>query len=488
MPCSVEMPAGTGKTEIIAAVAAVAAEAGERALVLTHTNAGVDALRRRVRLFGVAASAVRIETIASWSHHLVRHYPQLAGLTVAAEPNWDDSRLYYDGAQRVASTPVMRRVLQASYTFVIVDEYQDCTVSQHGLITSIGDSLPLAVFGDPLQSIFDFDPSDPLITWNEHVRLTWQRVMLAVESWRWRGHNETLGEWLIKIRDDFDHQRPITLDTPAVRWIQSDQGYDSRVRACRELRDIQGQETIVAIGNVANDCHGVASKLQGTYTIMETFAGKDMILFARKVDHADPHEIAAAVAQFGKDCATHVADFVTSADVRRLSAGRSITGLKRPGGERAQAHLSRLLTDPTASNVHEALIAIGKLPGIRRYRHDAWSTVLRALAAASAGDTSVEAAVVQLRNRTRAAGRPALSRVISRTTLIKGLEYDHAVILNADAHEPTSLYVALTRARKTLTIISESPVLRTAVRSLVRQRPPQVQHPMLWDEESWLVS
>ena len=45
MPCSVELPAGTGKTHLVAALAAAAAEQGERTLILTHTNAGVDVLR-----------------------------------------------------------------------------------------------------------------------------------------------------------------------------------------------------------------------------------------------------------------------------------------------------------------------------------------------------------------------------------------------------------------------------------------------------------
>jgi DNA helicase IV len=37
--------------------------------------------------------------------------------------------------------------------------------------------------------------------------------------------------------------------------------------------------------------------------------------------------------------------------------------------------------------------------------------------------------------------------MVSRPTLIKGLEYDHAIVLDAGRHDPTSLYVALTRGR-----------------------------------------
>jgi DNA helicase-2/ATP-dependent DNA helicase PcrA len=43
--------------------------------------------------------------------------------------------------------------------------------------------------------------------------------------------------------------------------------------------------------------------------------------------------------------------------------------------------------------------------------------------------------------------------------LIKGLEYDHAVVLDADSHTPFSLYVALTRGRKGLTVVSREQVL-----------------------------
>lgn len=67
-------------------------------MVLTHTNAGVDALRRRLRRFGVEGRAARVDTIASWSFNLVKHYPWISGVTVAAEPDWGRSAEYYRGA------------------------------------------------------------------------------------------------------------------------------------------------------------------------------------------------------------------------------------------------------------------------------------------------------------------------------------------------------------------------------------------------------
>lgn len=54
---------------------------------------------------------------------------------------------------------------------------------------------------------------------------------------------------------------------------------------------------------------------------------------------------------------------------------------------------------------------------------------------------------------------------MSRTVLIKGLEFDHAVVLDADRHNVVNLYVALTRASSTLTVLSAGSAVtpRTAV-------------------------
>ena len=60
-------PAGYGKTHLIAE--STARSAG-RQLVLTHTYAGVNALRRKMRILGVSDKFYRIDTIASWALRL----------------------------------------------------------------------------------------------------------------------------------------------------------------------------------------------------------------------------------------------------------------------------------------------------------------------------------------------------------------------------------------------------------------------------------
>jgi DNA helicase-2/ATP-dependent DNA helicase PcrA len=49
---------------------------------------------------------------------------------------------------------------------------------------------------------------------------------------------------------------------------------------------------------------------------------------------------------------------------------------------------------------------------------------------------------------------------VGTTLLVKGLEFHHAVILDADALDTKNLYVALTRGSKSLTIVSRSRVIQ----------------------------
>lgn len=87
---SIVAAAGCGKTETIAR--AVKASPG-RQLVLTHTNAGVEALRRRMRRHGVAESSVVIDTVAGWCLKFVTAYPNSSGW---AGQDSSEDRDWYD--------------------------------------------------------------------------------------------------------------------------------------------------------------------------------------------------------------------------------------------------------------------------------------------------------------------------------------------------------------------------------------------------------
>ncbi|HRJ59482.1 MAG TPA: ATP-binding domain-containing protein, partial [Anaerolineales bacterium] len=73
-------------------------------------------------------------------------------------------------------------------------------------------------------------------------------------------------------------------------------------------------------------------------------------------------------------------------------------------------------------------------------------------------------AAFAVRDKTRINGRRMIEdKIISRTLLIKGLEFDHVIVLNVDHiqngdNTKQNFYVAITRGAKSLTVLSSSPI------------------------------
>jgi DNA helicase-2/ATP-dependent DNA helicase PcrA len=64
-----------------------------------------------------------------------------------------------------------------------------------------------------------------------------------------------------------------------------------------------------------------------------------------------------------------------------------------------------------------------------------------------------------MREQNRLIGRPLPKRAVGSTLLLKGLEAEVAVVLDAGTLDARNLYVAITRGSKKLIVCSESPVL-----------------------------
>ena len=74
---TVTAPAGCGKTHLIAE-SLTRHEGAKPILILTHTNAGVAALRGRLDRAGVRPNAYRLLTIDGWAMRLVSTFPKRA--------------------------------------------------------------------------------------------------------------------------------------------------------------------------------------------------------------------------------------------------------------------------------------------------------------------------------------------------------------------------------------------------------------------------
>ena len=436
-------PAGCGKTELIAAAVAVL---DSRQLVLTHTHAGVGALRNRLRSHGVPKARARVETIAGFAFRIACAYPATSGFDVQRprDAQWAD---VYTAAMRVLSTRVGKDILAASYEGAFVDEYQDCVTTQHALVLELADILPVRILGDPLQGIFDFK-GQQLVDWDD-IDAAFERLPGLATPWRWKNTNPALGAWLLSIRSGLlAGTRPDFKSGPADVRAYSDA---AQVLACgQRINDT----SVVAIRKWPRDAHNVASKLGGNFTSMEEMESKDLLAHASAIGSCDGPQRALRVISFSKTCITQVGKHLRTAE-DRFKAGRLPTVTNGAGNQHAVEALRQVATDEAPTAVSGALTAIKNLPGSKTYRLELLGEMQRTLRlAASMPDVPWDDIAWEVRDRARRDGRTLERRLVSRTLLIKGLEFDHAIVLNADELDQKNLYVALTRSSKSLTVLT----------------------------------
>lgn len=463
-PCSLEMPAGTGKTELLAASVATAVKQGDRSLVLTHTNAGVDAIRRRLKRFGVPSNMARVETISSWAFTLSRSFPGIAGIDVPEVPNWNSSQKYVEGAAKVAKTAAIRRVHAVSFSYFFVDEYQDCTVDQNGLIVEISKAVPRTVIlGDRLQAIFGFDKKRPLMDWDTHVTPNFKSKVVPHTPQRWREHNIALGQWLLDIRPSLVDGGSFDFSTHSVaglHWRQCD--FKNAVQTVNKAayRLSNGKESVVLLDRLPRQVANHASRLGGSYAVMEDVAGRFMDNHLTNLPDEKDVLLARWLAGVAKSCFVGLAD-LNSRLLERLEKGRTVSDLKRKDLVAVQAALDDLITNPTYDQLCMSASTIRTTPGLTLYRQEAWDDTFRAVRRVVEDGMSPQEALAVVRDRLRHGGRGERKRIASRTLLVKGLEFDHVIIANVQNFtDPRQLYVALSRARKSVTVIGRTPQLQ----------------------------
>ncbi|MBN8940639.1 MAG: UvrD-helicase domain-containing protein [Rhizobiales bacterium] len=459
---AVAAPAGCGKTELIAN--ALRRYSGPKpVLVLTHTNAGVAALRGRLERSGVGSSAYRLSTIDGWAIRLISTFPTRSGLDATilkVETPGNDYPAIRDAACRLLSGGHIRDVLASSYARLIVDEYQDCSVPQHTLVCRAADTLPTVILGDPLQAIFGWRGNE-VADWNKEVCVRFPIVGQLGTPWRWKNADtETFGRWLLEVRRRLQTGQIVNLREapPEVQWIRLDGTDDhGKQREAARTPAPDANAKVIILGDSRPASHRlIASQTPGAITV-ENVDLRDLVDFAQGLDFPAPDALKHVV-QFAGSVMTNVggADLLQRVAVLLRGGGR-----KQPS-ETEQAALD-FVTRPCPELAAALLSAINQSPGVRAYRLGVLRSALRALnqCDGNVGNSFAETAV-RVREQNRIVGRPLAKRSVGSTLLLKGLEAEVAVILNAGDMDARNLYVAMTRGSKKLVICSKSPVLNPA--------------------------
>ena len=453
---AVVLPAGAGKTELIARATWFASESAGRQLILTHTHAGVHALRSRLARLGVAPQSYTLTTIAGWALKWALHYPSVSGLRTTQPDTQDEWNAVYEGVRLVLANPHLASSVHESYGGGFVDEYQDCTLRQHSLSLALAQLMPLRVLGDPLQGIFGFTKES--ILWSRDVESSFVPLKVEEHSWRWAESNPKLGEWLLELRKALLKGKPINLAAAPIKW-KSTVSPASQVSTSKAVVPDEAA-SVVAILKWPSQCHSLAKKLGGAFSSMDELESKDLLKHAEAIDLASSGcAIALALLRVARECVTGLPGTVTTMKTNLEADRLPRVTASTPNVPVVQAVLA-IADSPTPTNLLAAAETIEAIPGVFVHRLDLWQAFKRSIVVQRDEELdSTQAAAAIVRDRMRENGRAAQQRTVSRTLLVKGLEYDHAVVLNAALLDAQEFYVAATRGRRTLTILSEERVL-----------------------------
>lgn len=449
---AVVAPAGHGKTEIIAKVAAM----GRRALILTHTHAGVHAVRSRLRRLGVPHSSVVVDTIAGWSMRYAHAFPGVTKPPADMPKNSAEWEQLYVGAAMALRVAAVREVVAASYDRILIDEYQDCGGSQHALAIALSGIVPTMIFGDPMQGIFEF--AGATLSWDDEIHPHFPLAGTLETPHRWNGKNQDLGAWIAETRVKLMQGLAIDLADPRITFRTSADAFDMGAF----FEGIDSKEgSFAAIHSNKGICYRLASAAGGGYQAIEEIAASRLGSFAAAWDAAtDARGRLGAITSLVDECfRKKVPDPGDAAD---------------PDDDAMQARMrasAELIGNGDGIEVATALLALSrKRKRWRLFRNELWRDAERAVADVAAGRSeSMTEAAARTRQRASIVGRKLPKRTVSTPLLLKGLEFDHVVIPDAPHFgnerqaQAKLFYVAISRATRSLTIASSERFLRLPV-------------------------
>lgn len=454
-------PAGCGKTHLITETLAV--KDYKPYLVLTHTTAGVAALKQRLKRLGVPTKNYVVSTIDGWARQVSNIFP--TSCIVRATP--DNPKVFYPELRRKVQAYLapghISEIIRASYTRLLVDEYQDCDADQHALICSLSDVLPTTIFGDPMQCIFNF--GGPMPSWDGDVKSRFPVIMELNTPWRWiNSGTPALGQWILNCRESLLHRRSIDLLScpDFVHWVHltGDPQTDNQKQTETQYHIRNSNDpshSLLVIGDSRNprSRHNFASLSRGIDVVEPVDLG-DVTHISSQIDNLRGEELANHVLTAASSMMTGVGKANLLKRMPAILAGRN-----RTPPSSVEMAMKNLIETNDKISISNLLGCLEASPDTRLFRRSAF-TALKSAVSLSISDptkTTKQAAEVVREQRRHKGDSRIPSRAIGSTLLLKGLEADHCLLLDAGSLNAQNLYVALSRGAKSVTAFSTSSVL-----------------------------
>jgi DNA helicase-2/ATP-dependent DNA helicase PcrA len=240
-----------------------------------------------------------------------------------------------------------------------------------------------------------------------------------------------------------------------VRLTGAAEDHSRVVEAARCRRRLEGEKVLVIGDSMsAASRHRIARSVPGIVSV-EPVQLADLTRFAANLDLADSSALA-SVLEFVNSVASNVGSADMLARLESLCSGRA----RNPASAAEQAALV-FCTNQTYSSLASLIVALTNQSGVRIFRPTVLRACLQALDQCQApSDLSFAEAAVLAREQYRLVGRQLPVAAIGSTLLLKGLETDHVVVVNAGELDARNLYVAITRGSKSSTLCAREPMLR----------------------------
>jgi len=472
-------PAGYGKTYTLAECIKYCPD-NQKQLILTHTNAGIASINEKLRALKIDSSKCHINTICGFAQKYV------LSLCKASDLPPQENKQYFETVVEKATDlfhlESVERIIECSYHGLFVDEYQDCSTSQHKMIMAIAEVLPTHILGDPMQGIFNFNGTLVDI----EVDLMDIEYQLSLDTpWRWRkdGNNNELGECLKQIRTILDSEnREIDLNVfhkKGLFYYQFSQKdiYDSNTDYSSYLRGIiannrdleELDSLLILVPNVFTSSRIDARALlkaridyANQLTLLEAIDEKDHYDVSFQIDRIV--ETINVIPQKIKELKEIV--FTPLFNKTELNKWFSKNILIRKTDPYRDNYLllknlfEIFFNEPSIKVLYAIIRFMKDDLKLRSKRVELLNSIIKALNTAIIEKITVYEAMKQQKNRIRCVGRKIFGKCLGTTLLTKGLEFDTVVILNAHLFDSYKhFYVAITRACKKLIIFSEKSLL-----------------------------
>ena len=479
-------PAGYGKTYTIVECLKYTTQ---RQLILTHTHAGVASIKENIKKSCIDSNQYNVETISSFAQKYVNAF--YIGTDI---PDQENSKEYHsfiiDKATIIFKSNAVKNVIKATYAGLFVDEYQDCTKSQHEMVLALSESLKTHILGDPLQGIFSFN--DDLVNFNADLSDFNRMPDLSVpHRWYQKGNNQALGNKLKEIRhlleqeeivdftynnieglhiinvnpDDIRNSRSIYRKclNQIISNPDNNPNFDSLLIIVPEYKEIKRDGRKIPKGNIKDRAQIRAQiDYSKSLKLIEAIDDKSFYSLARKID--------SLLLSIGR--ARNPTKRIKEDVLERLFQKSGLNEWFNENGIKNKKATDKIkstaltkiinlfIAKPSPSSMRDVILELKNTLKIKYKRDGLLYAILKALKHSDLEDISVYEAMKNNRNVIRRSGRKIKGKCIGTTLLTKGLEFDTVAILNAEKFDcPKHLYVALTRCCKNLFVFTSQNIL-----------------------------